>query len=180
MVDQAARREYAELVRQFISGRMSLDEYEDRFGSLQFNKKDRALWEVWNFMASLCGDAYPQKMTEPWRLDPSARRHASQAILFLQTDQEYEWSKKLWDGSVFLITAFVVFLIFALPPEAPLLIHLALSAPLVAAWQWYEQWQRKRKRSVVGDKEAWPFLRQTDLAEAVRHPRLLNGNNTMP
>ena len=180
MVDQEARRRYAELVRQFISGRMSLDEYEDRFANLH-NDKDLALREVWNFLASLCEDAYPQRMTQQWRLDRSARRQAAQAILFLQTDQEYEWRRPLWDGSVFLITAFVVFLIFALLQETPLLLRLAFSAPLLAAWQWYEQWQRKRKRSIfAGDTDAWPFLRQADLAEAVRHPRLLNGKKAMP
>ena len=124
-------------------------------------------------------------MTEQWRLDHSARRQAVQAILFLQNNQEYEWRKHLWDGSVFLITAICILLLFALLPETPLLTRFAWSAPLVVAWQCYEQWQKTRKQTrkqsvTVGDKEAWPFLRQADLAEAVRHPRLLSGKKTMP
>ncbi len=178
MVDREARQECAELVRQFISGRMSLDEYEDRFTNLQHNKKDRALWEVWNFLAFLCEDSYPRKMTQQWRLNSGQRRQAAQAILFLQSDAEYQWSEKLWDGSVFLITAFCILLLFALLPETSLLIRFVLSTPLIVAWQQYEQWQRKRS-AIVGDKEAWPFLHQADLEEAARHPRLLNGNRTM-
>ena len=179
MVDREARREYAELARHFISGRMSLDEYDDRFANIQHCDKDRALWEVWNFLASLCEDAYPQKMTQQWRLDSDHRRQAAQAILFLQSNREYQWSRKLWDGSVFLVTAFCVLLLFALLPETSLSIRFAMSVPLVAAWQWYEQWQRKRS-IIIGDTEAWPFLLQADLAEAARHPRLLNGKKIIP
>ena len=46
MVDREARREYAQVMRQFISGRMTVEEYEDRFHGLRFTKKDRVLWEV--------------------------------------------------------------------------------------------------------------------------------------
>jgi len=165
-------------MRQFISGRMTSDEYEQRFFDLCVNKKDPALLEIFNEADALCEDARPNKLTQQWRLNNDERRRVAQAVLFLQSDAEYLWSEKLWDGSVFLITAFCVVLLFALLPETPLLIRFAMSVPLVAAWQWYERWQWKRS-VIVGDKEAWPFLRQADLEEAARHPRLLNGNRTM-
>ncbi len=46
MVDQMARRQYGELVRQFTSGRMTTDEYEQRYIAIRFNKKDLAVSEV--------------------------------------------------------------------------------------------------------------------------------------
>lgn len=181
MVDREARRKYAELVRQFISGRMTNDEYEQKFFDLRINKKDPAPLEIFSEVRDICQDAFPDKLTQQWRLGTHERRRVSQFVLFLQSDIDYQWSKKLWDGSVFLITAFCVLLLFALLPETPLLIRFSYSAPLIVAWQCYEQWQRKRKRLVnKGDKEAWPFFRQADLAEARRHPRLLNGKRTMP
>jgi hypothetical protein len=176
MVDREARRKYAELVRQFISGRMTEDEYMRNFFSLRVNKKDPALLEIFDAVDNLCEDAYPVKLTQQWLLNKNEKRRVAQAVLFLQSDVEYQWSKKLWDGSVFLVIAFCILILFAVLPETPFLLRFALSAPLVVAWQCYEQWQRKRKQSViVGDKEAWPFLCQADLEEAARHPRLLNG-----
>ncbi len=174
MVDRKARREYAQLVRQFISGRLTSDEYEDRFGKLQFNKKDRALSEVWEVLDSLCEESLPKKMTEQWRLDHSARRQTAQAVLFLQSDQEYGWPTRLWDGSVFLIAAFCILLIFALNPEVSLLVRSAVSVPVVITWRYHERWQSKR-HDRAGDKEAWPFLHQAELESAKRLPRLLNG-----
>ena len=117
-------------------------------------------------------------MTGSHRLDAENRRTIAKAVLFLQSDSEYQWLDKLWDGSVFLITAFFVVLLFALLPETSLLIRFAVSVPLVAAWQWHERWQFKRL-VIVGDKEAWPFLHWAELEAARRQPRLLNGGRTM-
>ena len=178
MVDRKARCEYAQLVRQFISGRMTNDEYEQRFFSLCAGKKDLALVEIYAGVDTLCEDACPSKLTQCWRLNNDARRRVAQAVLFLQSDAEYQWSEKLWDGSVFLFTAFCISLLFALLPETPLPIRFAASVPLIAAWQWYEQWQRRRL-TIVGDKEAWPFLHQADLEAAKSRPRLLNGKGTI-
>ncbi len=51
MADRDARRVYAELVRQFISGRMTNDEYEERFEQLKLENLDPAvdkiLYQVW-------------------------------------------------------------------------------------------------------------------------------------
>lgn len=177
MVDQNARCEYAQLVRQFISGRMTNDEYEQRFFSLCAHKEDSALVEIFTEVDTLCEDARPNKLTQCWQLNNDARRRVAQAVLFLQSDAEYQWSEKLWDGSVFLITAFCVLLLFALLPETSLSVRFAASVPLIAAWQWYEQWQRRRS-VIVGHKEAWPFLHQADLEAARRRPRLLNSKRT--
>ena len=177
MVDRKARREYAQLVRQFISGRMTNDEYEQKFFGLRATKKDTALVKIFMEVDTLCEDAYPNKLTQRWQLNNDERRRVAQAVLFLQSGAEYRWLDKLWDGSVFLITAFFIFLLFALLQETPLLIRFAVSVPLVAAWQWYEQWQRKQS-AIVGDKEAWPFLHQADLEAARRQPRLLNGKES--
>lgn len=174
MVDREARSRYAELLRQFISGRMTEGEYEHKFFALRHNKKDHALLEIFSEVSELCESAYPNKMTQQWRSDGKARRRVAKAVLFLQSGAEYKWFEDLWDGSVFLITAFCVLLLFALLPETPLLIRFAISVPLIAAWQWYERWQFKRS-AIVGDKEAWPFLHQADLEAARRLPRLLNG-----
>ncbi len=174
MVDRRARREYAQLVRQFISGRMTNSGYEQRFFGLRANEKDAALVEIFDEVNTLCEDAYPNKLTQRWQLNNDERRRVAQAVLFLHSGAEYQWLDKLWDGSVFLITAFFVLLLFALLPKTSLLIRFAVSVPLVAAWQWYERWQFKRS-VIVGDKEAWPFLHQAELEAARRQPRLLNG-----
>jgi len=178
MVDQEARRQYAELVRQFTSGRMTIDEYEERFIAIRLNKKDPAISKICDRLGLLYENAQPDKLTKQWRLDPVARRKVAQAVLFLQSGEEYQWREELWDGSVFLITAFLVFLLFALFPETALINRAGIAAVLVSAWINYERWQgnRQQKRHpMAGDTGAWPFLHQADLDEAVKHPHLLNG-----
>lgn len=176
MVDQEARREYAEIVRQFTSGRMTVEEYEDRFLAIRINKKDPALPEICDTLSALYDEARPNRLTKQWRLDHDAQRRVAQTVLFLHSDQEYQWRKKLWDGSVFMVTAFFVLLLFALFPETALIIRAGVATVLVSGWITYERWQAKRQeRKEMGDTGAWPFLHQADLDEAARHPRLLNG-----
>lgn len=178
MVDQEARRLYAELVRQFTSGRMTVDEYEEQFFAIRFNKKDPALPKLWDNLTALYEDAWPDRPTRQWRLDRDARRRVARAVLFLQSNHEYHWPETTWDGSVFLITAFSVVLLFALLPETSLINRAGFAAVPIYAWINYERWQRRRQQKrhqMAGDTNAWPFLRQADLDEAARHPRLLNG-----
>ena len=174
MVDREARRKYAVLIRQFVSGRMTNDEYEDRVDGITYDKRDHAILEVYLLIWTCYDDLKTHRLTKQWRLDRPARRQVAQAVLFLQSDAEYQWPNNLWDGWVFLVTAFCVVLLFALLPETPLFIRLGMSVPLVVAWQCYERWQARR-REKAADESAWPFLRQADLDEAARQPRLLNG-----
>ena len=174
MVDQEARRKYAELTRQFISGRMTTDEYESRFDTIEYDKNDQVIREVYRQVWFLYDDLRPHRMTKSHRLNRKGRHIIARFVLFLQSDQEYSWPKKLWDGSVFLVTAFLVVLLFALFPETPIILRGSIATLLVTAWLNYERWRIKRWEK-SGDFEAWPFLQYADLEEARRHPRLLNG-----
>ena len=93
MVDQKARRKYAELVRQFISGRMTNDEYEDRYEAIQQNKSDTAIGEIYHQLWFLYDDIQTHKMTGTHRLDREGRKTVAKTILFLQSDNEYQWPK---------------------------------------------------------------------------------------
>lgn len=83
------RRAYAELLRQFASGRMTNFEYEDRFDELSAAAPpDDAVWavylEAWHYYC----DIQKHRMTDPdRRLSPSARRRLATWIVFLHTDQ---------------------------------------------------------------------------------------------
>lgn len=174
MVDQKARREYAQLVRQFVSGRMTNDEYENRFEAIENDRNDRAFGAV-HFELWFCyDDIQTHKMNGRYRLDREGRRTVAQVVLFLQSNQDYPWPKQLWDGSVFLAAAFLVVLAFALFPETAMITRTGTASIVTLAWVGYER-RRARKWEASGDKEAWPFLHQADLEAARRQPRLLNG-----
>ena len=179
MVDQEARRRYAELVRQFISGRMTNEEYEARFEAIECNTNDPAVFEAYHQVWFLYDDIKTHRMTGAHRLDRAGRRTIARMVLFLHSDEEYQWLTDLWNGSVFLITALLVVLLFALFPETALINKAVIAAVLTSAWINYERGQRTRRENrykMAGDTGAWPFLRQADLDEAARHPRLLNGH----
>ena len=159
MIDREARDEFAELVRHLANGRVSEKQFDEAVESLPSSGKD-PVFEV--------------LIEEIYEIEAVPRREVARWILFLQSDMEYSWPKTLWDGSVFLVTAFLVVLLFALFPETPIILRGSIAALLVTAWLKYECWQGERwKKS--GDFEVWPFLYQADFEEARRHPRLLNG-----
>jgi len=174
MVDQEARREYAELVRQFTSGRMTADEYDRRCFAIRVNKKDSAIHEIGDRLSFVYEDARPDRLTKEWRLDAAARRQVAQAVLFLQSGEEYQWREELWDGSVFLITAFLTFLLHVLFMDTATWVKIGFTVVLWTTWFMFERARLKRRRP-TGDEQAWPFRFLADLDEAKRHPRLLNG-----
>ena len=186
MVDQKARRKYAELVRQFISGRMTNDEYEDRYEAIQQNKSDTAIGEIYHQLWFLYDDIQTHKMTGTHRLDREGRKTVAKTILFLQSDNEYQWPKDSMLGISLILWLVLIgvvsSILMSLMPRHLLLIvaaALVIGISFIALCGLRSVAENRRwKRH--GDTEAWPFLRQADLAEAVRHPRLLNGKKAMP
>lgn len=178
MVDREGRRQYGQLIRQLASGRMTIEEYEDKCWGIPDRQNDPAIREIELEILLLCeGSAADQKTGRP-KLSREARRNVARAVLFLQSDKEYRWPKEVWDGSVFLITAFLLVLLFVVLPDPAFAVKVGVAVELGLLWIEYERMQARRqhnKREAAGDTDVWPFLRRAELEDAVRRPRLLNG-----
>lgn len=86
----AFRTKYAQILRQFVSGRMTTDEYENHFFEFerQFNY-DPAAWAVFAAVWHLYDDIWPHRMAGAHRLDRTTRRRIAQFILFLRSGAQY-------------------------------------------------------------------------------------------
>ena len=88
-INSAARRAYAQLLRQFISGRMTNFEYESRFYKV-YNTygDDRGVSAVYDAASHLYCDFTRHRMTDANRaLTPEFRRTIARWVLFLRTNE---------------------------------------------------------------------------------------------
>lgn len=91
MIDLDARNEFAELLHQFIAGRIENFDFENRVP----NSDDPAINEIW-WQAGwpLYDDFKTHKLNGEWRIPNEYRRELAKAILFLKTNKEYIWPPK--------------------------------------------------------------------------------------
>ena len=180
MVDQEARRKYAELVRQFISGRMTNDEYEEKYDAITPDENDPAVEEAYHRVWSAYDDLKTHRMTGVYRLDRDGHRAIAQVVLFLQSDEEYRWPKEDWlrASRVLLLVALaaVAGLLLGLFPGSfsPIISTTAFVGVVLFTYYTILIAVEKRQWEGCGDTDAWPFLHRSDLDEAARNPRLLN------
>ncbi len=96
MIDRAARNKLAELIRSFIAGRLTNEEFEDRL----CDSKDPAIHAV-SFIGiwPLYDDFQEHQLTGEWSLTKEERHEVARWIMFLKTDCEYEWPRRDgWEG----------------------------------------------------------------------------------
>ncbi len=140
----ASRRAAAELLRQFASGRLTNDEFEERWPE----SRDPALSAVREAAWFLYSDLRAHSLTGTSRLPFAVRRQVARWALFLHSDLAYEW------------------------PVATRTETLARSiAGLLTMGVATRLW--KTALQVSEDAEVWPFFRRVDLRRALRAPRLL-------
>jgi hypothetical protein len=162
MIDRPARKELARWIRRLACGACSIDEFERSTEGLltapeTFNPDtDRGLNAVWCEIILLCDDTRSGHFRGAHRLPRETRRGLARCVLFLHSDQEYEWPE----------------------PAAvlPLLLHLVAMFDAVATLvTMIIGAMRRRDDELEGDEGAWPFLTFRDLENAAARPRLLAG-----
>lgn len=142
MPDLHARNELYLALRRLVVGRITNDEFEARLSNRVLRSADPGvqaiLWAAW----LLYDDLREHRMTGPYALTPSGRRHVARWLVFLKSDVEYEWV------------------------EVPFWLKVLLFVPNVAtlgligsALQWWLDRQ--------GDTDVWPFIRPSDLSRVV-------------
>ncbi len=183
MINREARRKYRELVRQFISGRVTNDEYEEKFEQLKLENLDPAVDEIFHQVWHLYDDLSTHRMTGDHHLDKAGRRQIAQAVLFLQTENRYCWpQEEMWGCLLFLVlsaSAAATVCVISLFPAWFLLV-LSVSGcfcSVTTTFLLLKSRQEKRAWQKAGEVAAWPFQTQADLSEAKRHPRLLAGTD---
>jgi hypothetical protein len=136
MVDRHARDIATGVLRQFMDGLITNEEYERKFPR---NRRDPALWAIHSEMWSCYSDLREHTLTGKHTLSGEARAFFERCLLFLNTDLEFQWP---------------------LPK-----IGLRYVGIRLLGFGWLLDRLDKKEMS-VGDIEVWPFLKKTDYEEA--------------
>jgi hypothetical protein len=156
LVDRNARDHAAQLLRNFISGKISNDDFDDGCPTT----KDPAIDAIWSTAWVLYDDMNTHNLIGRHRLTADMRRICVRWILFLQSDFDYQWpdiSLPGIDPATRMQKGFFrrLFGIASDTLDADEAKHF-LSA---------------------GHYPVWPFISAADYRNALRKPKLLSGGN---
>ena len=150
MVDRKVRDKFAELLRHFVSGQITNNAFEDQ---IPFSSKDLSIFEIWWLAAwPLYDDFDEHTLTEEYSVSHEERREIAKCVLFLKTDQEYQW-----------------------PRHSTLKQFLGDLRYLVSFGRVPVYSRKELLDAAAGNLEAWPFMRLKDLEAARRQPPYLVG-----
>jgi hypothetical protein len=147
-IDRQSRNQLADAIRALASGAISNDEFEDK--RVPRSGGDAAILEIFSEGAwRLYSDLKEYRLRGPNKLDAKTKKEIARRVLFLKTDLPYEWPVSSTRDSLFRFFANL----------------LTLGAA--------NRLNRKRLAR-QGDVEVWPFLRRSDLEQALKSPVYLN------
>ena len=147
-LDRTSRRRIAELLRHFVAGRITNDEFVARSPR---RSRDLAVRQILSEGAwFLYDDLHEHRLTGKYRLSPEAREQVARWVLFLETDLPYEW------------------------PVVPLGVRFALM-PLNVITLGLLGRLVQHYTSRGGPVQLWPFRRALDYEAALAQPPYLHG-----
>ncbi len=188
-INTQTRREYAQLLRCFLAGKLTTDEYEDQYYAIvkRFGF-DAAADDIFDQAWHLYDDIVPHRMTGNYRLLPSTRRHFAMCVLFLRTETPYELSESkmgvkgcvVATAVTLLGGAFIVALIIRLASAMDLAVCSGILTGVGVLQQiWVKCIHAVRVRkneiatqsrqpeiSITEELELWPFSNDQDLNSA--------------
>ena len=145
VIDRNGRTQVAELLRHFMAGQITNDEFEDR---LPVASRDAAVSEVKHASWYLYDDLREYRLTGADRASADARAAVARWVVFLGSNLEYEYP--------------------VYSPAVSLAFDVASLCTLgLLGWAW-----RRRHRDA---RMIWPFFRMSDYEAALRRPVLLAG-----
>lgn len=151
MIDRAARNNLAESLRHFVSGQITNDEFMER-GS---NSKDPAVNAVSHMTWQFYDDLKEHYLKGEYRIPDEHRKDIARWILFLYSDQKYEWPKyrfiQIYNWPMNLLTL---------------------------GW-----WERRKednfkKFMASGEYEYWPFMSEVEYKKSLNNPKLFKNTKS--
>lgn len=190
MVLPKARAELREALSALIAGRLLTDQFDDVYYRLCVGSPDLAVIEIGKFAWGLYSSdlLWPYYLASRYAASAEAKAIARRCELFLQSSLEYDWPPEPSIGWVQFAQAFAVTPGFLISLLAAIMILLALSnsawsgaalfalvaflvvVPGLCAYRWLSRYEKRRWAAFwnCGSQEAWPFLSEIALEQAIR------------
>ncbi len=158
MVDRKRRDELAELLRHFVDGQLTNDEFDERAWEIvdsvaRDRERDHVLEAVTSLTWYCYDDLRTHRIKGQWALLPEGNKEKARQIAFLYSDCEYRWPVQNF------IPVLELFL---------MVVTLGLAIPFLRA-------RVRKRRKLEGDWSVWPFFSRKEYEAALAHPRLLAG-----
>lgn len=168
-----ARRRAAELLRQFASGRLTNDEFEDALPDFD----DQAIRRMFRFAWGLYDDLSIHRLRGKYRLSRLDRREVARWVLFLRSGLPYEWPKgarRLGRMQQEIIEGRDI---RWWQPDHTVLEGLPFFGRRARALREPDEqsFEERLKRRIIIDDRIWPFRRMADYKAALRNPPYLAG-----
>jgi hypothetical protein len=142
VIDRGARTKLAVAIRHLASGRITNDQFDDQLTRDVRKSRDLGVqairWAAW----MLYDDLHEHRLDGDHALGRTGRRHVARWILFLKSNQEYDW------------------------PDPPTWLRFLVLVPNILTFNLVGAAMR-RWRDHRGDADVWPFIRRGDLLRAV-------------
>ncbi len=187
------RLQYAELLRHFMSGRMTNDEYEDAYEKLGHDDENE-FWCIFVAAWHLYDDLHEHRMTrkDGHKLSPEMRRRVARWILFLRSNAAISVPETVivTRSSILAMCRPALWGAWLISLSAVLAVSLGVwwAIALLAAWGALAIPVRQHLRTCSPSLSAvaahvftddpndpWPFMSQADLAKAIAQPTYLHG-----
>ena len=144
MIDRKARKETAALLRHFITGQITNVEFEDSLPLSEDEAVEAVVSSAWCFY----DDFKTHKLRGRKKLKKNEKKQLARWIMFLYTEQEYEWP-------------------FIPNPGVFPIEHSVISKILGKE-------KKEQAFMALGEYEYWPFLKKEYFEAARLSPKLLN------
>lgn len=142
-IDRTARNEMAELLRHFVTGSITNFSFEDKIPS----SNDPVTWAIGSSIWCFYDDFKEHKLDNEKALPKEIKKMTSRWIMFLYSDEDYQWP-------------------FILHPGIRPLEHSMFSKLLGRP-------AKEKKFMSYGDYNVWPFINEESFNNAKKNPKLL-------
>jgi hypothetical protein len=142
MIDRPARRELSRALRHLVSGRITNDEFVHQLPHEVRSSRDEGVRAIHAATWKLYDDLHEHRLEGPYALGRLGRRHVARWVLFLKSNDEYEW------------------------PEVPMWLGVLLLVPNIVTFGLVGR-ALQRSLDDRGEADVWPFMRRRDLERAV-------------
>jgi hypothetical protein len=200
MIDSTLRAELSQDIRRLATGRMTNDEFDDRYYEVYQPSDDDAITSIATYCYCLYSSdlLFPMRLRGRYALDRETKRTIARCVLFLRSDNEYGWPRLPDDSAGRFFAGFAFSLGFPggialtliglgmaiFDPEPLAFMLLAIGLPLTVMCFYFgflrssvstEHWNRYTES---GDYDCWPFLHRESLESACQRNFLL-GHQTL-
>lgn len=163
MVDRIRRDRYAEQLRHFAAGVLTVNEYELRTDDFVLNTQDPTLSAVWKRVWGLYDDFRTNRLQDEWKLDAATRQEVARSILFLYSNAEYRWPEDKRRNVIEYVEIGTCCLMN--------IVTLGLWSRLIDPAPKRRRQEYDRWLGQFGDLDCWPFLNQAEVEMALQKPR---------